>query len=190
MSFNPNIPVVTDQILQSFSQMRANFQSIYNAYATNHVKLDSDQENAGMHNVLTLRPQSDPVTAANQVAIYNKLVGGIPQLFYAPNSAQTPIQMTYSSIKADSSNTQYSFVAGPFVIYGGFISSPTSGTVVTLTPGSTLLYADITVANMKIQTIFIPLAIPTNLTGNSFTITYQGTFLPGSFDIYYFAIGN
>ena len=69
-----------------------------------------------MHTLLTLRPQAtDPTTAADQIAIYNKLVTGIPEIFYRPNSNQTPIQMTYPSLLTDSSNAQYSFIAGPLL---------------------------------------------------------------------------
>ena len=150
---------------------------------------------------MVLRPQTiDPTTSATQVAIYNKLVtygaAQIPNLFYRPNSNQTPIQMTYPSISTGLDNgtppkyliQQYSFVAGPFIIYGGLISAPTNGKVVTLTPGTNLLYVDIICANVVPQAgIVIAVAIPTNVTGTSFTISFSSTL---KFDIYYLAIGQ
>jgi hypothetical protein len=190
MSYNSNIPLITDPILQSAQQIRANFQAINSTFANNHAGLTEDPSISGMHNVLILRPQmADPATSSTQTALYNKLVSSIPELFFRPNNSQTPIQMTYPSIKADSSNTQYSFVAGPFIVYGGFISAPTNGQLVTLSPGTTLLYVDMTVANSTISPTVQAEAIPTNITGTSFNITYQNTGGFGSFDVYYFAIG-
>jgi hypothetical protein len=190
MSYNPNIPVIGDSILQSQAQIKANFQAISAAFSDNHVGLTQDPTFSGMHDVLTLRPQgSDPTTSATQIALYNKLVSSVPELFFRPNNSQTPIQLNYPSIKADSSNTQYSFVAGPFIVYGGFISAPTNGQVVTLSPGITLLYVDLTAANSTISPTVPSMAVPTSITGNSFTIKYQNTGGIGSFDVYYFAIG-
>lgn len=190
MSYNSNIPLITDPILQSAQQIRANFQAINSTFANNHAGPTKDPSISGMHDVLILRPQmADPATSATQTALYNKLVSSVPELFFRPNNSQTPIQMTYPSIKADLSNMQYSFVAGPFIVYGGFISAPTNGQLVTLTPGTTLLYVDLTVANSTISPTVIAEAIPTSIAGTSFNITYQNTGSFGSFDVYYFAIG-
>lgn len=187
MSYNPNIPVITDQILKSSRQIKANFQAINKAFATNHLSLKQSPDVSGMHAVLTLRPQnSDPATNATQIAIYNKIVSSIPELFFRPNNNQTPIQLTYPSLKADSSNTQYSFVAGPFIVYGGKVSNPSQGQTVVLTPGTSLKYVDLTVANYL--GLFIPMAVPTNIVGNSFDISYQNGL--ANFDVYYLAIGT
>lgn len=190
MSFNPNIPQSTDPILQSFKQLRANFKAINNAFSNNHISLTSDSSIVGMHNVLTLRSQSmDPTTSSTQTAIYNKLVSGTPELFFRPNSNQTPIQLTYPSIKSDLSNNQYSFMAGPFIVYGGFISAPSDGQTVTLTPGTTLLYVDLTMTNaVNPKPIQSSTIAPTSISGTSFTIKFQST-ITFTFDAYYFAIG-
>lgn len=190
MSYNINIPTITDPILQSQPQIKSNFQVINQAFADNHESLTSNTEFSGMHNVLTMQPTTDPTTSATEVAIYNKLVSSIPALFFMPNNAQTPIQMTYSSIKSDLSSTQYSFIAGPFIVYAGFISHPTNGQVVTLSPGTTLLYVDLTVANFSGSPTAITEAIPTSISGNSFTIKYQSTISNGQLDVYYFAVGQ
>lgn len=197
MSYNPNIPIITDPILQSASQIKANFKAINAAFADNHVGLTRDDEFSGMHTALTLQPQAgDPVTSVNHNAIYNKLIGGVPELFFAPNNSQTPIQMTYPSLVTGLQSTnpdvyfvrQYSFVAGPFIIYGGKITNPTQGQTVTLTPGTTLIFVDLIVANSKILPTQIATAIPTNITGTSFDITYQST-ISANFDVYYYAVG-
>ncbi len=190
MSYNVNIPQITDPILQSQPQIRTNFQIINNAFADNHLGLTKNQDFSGMHNVLTLRPQTiDPATSATQIAIYNKLVSTIPEMFFRPNNSQTPIQLTYPSIKVDSTNTQYSFVAGPFVFYFGFIANPTNGQVVNLSPGTTLLDVDIIIDSYKGSPTAVAMAIPINIAGNSFTIKTQVFSGSTTFNIFYMAIG-
>jgi len=192
-SFNQNIPLVTDKILKSQKQLKANFQAINNSYSVNHIAYNQDLLLSGMHSLLTLRPQTgDPVTSATQIALYNKKVlygaQNLPNLFYAPSSSQSPIQMTYPSIKADESNTQYTFMAGPFIIYGGLIKGPISqGQLVTLTPGTTLLHVDLTMTNSIVPGA-PSMAIPTNITGTSFNISFAASGV-SSFDAFYFAIG-
>jgi len=153
MSYNPNIPLAASKRVISQSQIKSNFTEIFNAFAKNHSPLGNN-DLQGKHNMLILRPQAlDPATTATQVAIYNKKVATIPNLFYRANNSQTPIQMTYPSIGVNkNSSIQYSFVAGPFVVYTG--------------------------------------AIPTNIVGNSFTITYQVPLSGSSRNIFYLAIGN
>lgn len=194
MSFSPNIPNISDPTLQSFQQIRANFQAINNSFADNHIGLNQDTSIAGMHRVLTLRPQaSDPTTSATQVALYNKLVSGNPAIFYRPNNSQTPIQMTYNPIQTGLQSLnpdvyylkQYSYIAGPFIIYGGLLTGVVDNTAVTLTPGSNLLYVGLIAQG---NANFIGQATPTNLSGTSFNIRIQGALGPAN--IYYFGIGQ
>ena len=182
MSFNPNIPVITDPIVQSSSQIRANFQVINNAFADNHVGLTQDTNFAGMHNNLTMQPSADPLTSATQIAIYNKLDSNlIPQLFFRASANGNIIQMTGPNLKTGQDTLtpityfpeQYSFIAGPFTIYGGILKNPATGFVKNLTPTTTLLYVDLIAANSsKKQTSYV---IPTNVSGSSFTVTYQAS---------------
>lgn len=156
---------------------------------------------AGKHNFLTLQPQAlDPTTSATQIALYNKIVSSVPQMFYAPSSAQTPIQMTYQSIHTGVQTAgppatyfvqQYTFVAGPFVIYGGKITNPTNGVTVTLTPTTTLKYVGLIVANpsTNLPPTKVDAATPINITGSSFDIVYHNL-IAGTIDVYYFAIGQ
>jgi hypothetical protein len=199
MTFNPLIPLVTDPILQSYFQLRANFQAINTTFAEDHVSYNQNQEFAGMHNVLSMAPQNaDPATSATQIALYNKLVTSVPALFYRPSSSQTPIQLTYPSIQTGLQPSgvyypqQYTFVAGPFVIYAGILKDIVAGQNVTLSPFATLLYADLVVANSTISPSIPAYAIATNLTGSTFTIQYQANEGPTAtihMDAYYFAIG-
>lgn len=270
MSFNPGIPNASDLLLQSQSQIRANYQAINQVFNANHSILTSNSNTMGMHSVLTMRPQSmDPSTDSTHVAFYNKLVSSVPELFFRPNSNQTPIQLTYPSISTMGSETlsgippisitgittgatttinvtstsglntgqqvtftsivgtkelngktatitvlngtqftvpiattnnwvsggnvysllQYSFVAGPFVVYGGLIKKATQGQTITLAPTSTLLYVGLTGANRSNAGLFVGSSCPTSISGSSFNISYANNFV-GTLDVYYLAIGQ
>lgn len=195
-SYNPNIPTVGDFILQSFSQLRANFQAINAAFSVNHYSMAKDDLLAGRHNALNIQNQTavgNPVTAATQCAIFTKLANGASNLFFSPNNSQTPIQLTYSSLSTDTL-TSYSFIAGPFIVYFGFVNAPTLNQVVNLTPASTLIYVDLQFAFLNQILQNIPaLATPTNVVGSSFKITYPTSYstTPGiSFGIFYIAVGQ
>lgn len=188
MSFNPNIPLVTDPTLQSGKQIRSNFQAIASAFSENHAPLTVNANVAGQHTVLNLlpikAPSVPPVTNADQVAIYNQLVGAplTPELFYAPNNAQTPIQMTFPSIKVDNTNDQYSFMAGPFIVFAGNITAPAQNVLVTLISATTLVYVGTVFAGGKAS------GLPINIVGNSFQIHRSETPTAGQ-KVYYIAIG-
>ena len=204
-SYNPNIPISTDRILQSAKQIRANFVAINAAFSVDHVGLTQNELISGKHQQLSLRAQNiDPATTADQIAIYNNITNAlpinIPALFFRPNNSQTPIQLSYSSVQTGLQSAdpdvyftkQYSFMAGPFVIYGGFIPLPNNGTIVTLSPNTTLLAVFINSANAKVP-LFSGLGIAfninaINISGSSFTISLGGLG-NGFVDIYYTAIG-
>ncbi len=155
-----------------------------------------NQENEGKHNVLMFRQQTDPTTTADQVSLYIKSIGGVPNLFFRPRNSGTPIQLTYSSISTGLQSTnpdvylpqQYSFVAGPFIVYAGSLTSPTKGQVVNLTPSSTLIYVDLTMADSDPIPTINPTIIPTSIAANSFTIEFQTGLNPKK--AYYLAIGK
>ena len=118
----------------------------------------------------------------------------VPYVFYRPSSSGTPIQMIYSSLQTgiQSGNTyypdQYTFLPGPFILYGGKIVNPSQGQTKTLTPNSTLIYVDLIVANTN-RAAGVANAVPTNVTGSSFDISFQALVGIETQDIYYFAIG-
>lgn len=191
MSFNANIPQITDSLFQSFSQLRANFQAIDAAFSVNHASMSGDLDVAGAHTALTMLPQAamtTPTTDADQVCLFTQIVNGVPNLFFEPNSNQTPIQLTYPSV-LNTGLMQQSFLAGPFIVYGGFINAPTQGQTVTLTPGSSLIYVDLTVAFYVGPIRFPATAVPVNVAGMSFDISFTNTMVGQSFGVYYFAIG-
>lgn len=193
MSYNGSIPQLTDARAQSQSQLLANFQAINTVWANNHFNLTESNLFQGMHNVLTMRPQgSDPNTDATQVSLYNKLVSGNPQLFFKPNSNQSPIQLTLSTVKSDSTGTQYTYIAGPFLVHHGFIDIPLgipNNTVVNLPIGTNILYVGLSSALVTGIPFQIKNAIATNVNSpaNSFTISFQtGVSMKV---VYYMAIG-
>lgn len=185
MSFNPNIPLVTDPLPQSFNQLRANFRQIAASFAENHVEL-TKSENSGKHRLLTIQPTNDPATDPDEIGVYSKIIGlNPPQLFYRPNLNGTPIQLTYDSINTDPTQTQqYSFIAGPFVIYGGKLEGVSTGNTITLLPATTLIHVDaVVITNGNINRTQI---IPSNLAANSFDLYAS---FSSVVDIYYFAVG-
>ncbi len=197
MSYNPNIPQSTSKRSISQKQIRANYQAIYNAFANNHAALGT--ANQGRHNVLILRDQgmTDPTTSATETALYNKLVSSVPNLFFRPSSSQTPIQMTYPSIRTglQSTNpdvyypTQYSFVAGPFIVYAGLLTGISQSQVVTLAPGTALIYVGLTALGVS-NSLISNTIIPTSISGTSFTIKFENGVILKPPDVYYIAIGQ
>lgn len=198
MAYNPNIPLVTDYMVVSQPQIRSNFQTIFSVFSKNHVNLNSTTEgrSQGMHTVLTLREQiGDPVTTVDQVAIYAKSVTGVTNLFFRPSNNQTPIQLTYPSISTGLQSTkpdvyfdrQYSYVAGPFVIYVGKVVV-LDGDVITLTPNQTLIYVGLVQAKAGFGSDKIS-AAATNIAGNQFTVRLPAISGAFPFPVYYLAIG-
>ncbi len=193
MSFNATIPIGTNPMLQSQGQCRANFQAINAVFSENHIPMNTTgNPSQGMHSLLLFREQTvDPTTSASQIALYTKAVNNISSLFFAPNSSQTPIQLTYPSISTGLQSTkpdvylpqQYSFVAGPFVVYGGLLKNVSSGSTITLTPTCTLIYAGLICQSPASGTKY---AIP-QISGSGFTVQFSGTPMQ---NIYYLAIGQ
>ncbi len=197
MSYDSNIPLVSDYILISQPQINANFQAINTVFSQNHIGLTSN-EKSGMHNTLLFRVQPDPVTSSTQIALYTKITGGFPSLFYSPSSSATPIQLTYPSLSTGNNGAtppvwfvrQNSFVAGPFVVYAGILPAIASGTTVTLLPSTTLIYVGLTFVNQRfIGNVNYANVCPSNIVSNTFKVQYQPILstLP---DIAYFAIGQ
>lgn len=188
MSYNTAIPQSSTPRSQSQRQIKANFQAIQQVFANNHASLSSDSEFYGMHNVLTMKTTTDPVTSADQIGLYTKVVGSVVQLFFKPNDIQNPIQLTYDSINTNPANKQqYSFIAGPFVIYIGELTGITNNQVITLSPTKTLIYVGVNQSSPSYSTADnYPINV-TNIAGSAFTVTQSGYTKP--FNIYYFAVG-
>ena len=194
MSYNPNIPVATDFRAVSQRQILSNFQAIASAWLENHVPLTANKD-VGKHEVLTLRAQGgDPATTADQSAIYNKLVGGVPQLFFRPNTNQTPIQLSNSNLNTlqtgATGDAQSSFIAGPFTIYFGFFANCPHAQVITVLPVTTLVYVGLSTFLTSTNTPNeASTAAATNMVGNTFVVSYNTVKITAKPTIYYTAIG-
>lgn len=194
MSYNSSIPQANDPRSLSQKQILSNFSAINTVFSNNHTSLTSSDETIGMHEVLTLRPQAvAPVTGSGQIALYNKLdSNSVPELFFRPQNSATPIQLTYPSVGAQRTPTfrYYSFVAGPFVVYGGYVPNPTNGQVITLSPSTTLVYAGLTEAFADPNGSYrFSAATTLNTPASSFTINFVtgGTAIHS---VYFIAIGK
>jgi hypothetical protein len=92
MAYTPSIPQSTDIPATSQGQILANFQGIKTLVDVNHITFDAVGQ--GKHNLVTMPVQgADPVTIAGEMALYTKSVGGVPNLFLAPQNAGTVINM-------------------------------------------------------------------------------------------------
>jgi hypothetical protein len=111
--------------------------------------------------------------------------------------------MTYSSLSTGLQSInpdvyfarQYSFIAGPFVVYGGLITNAADLQTVTLLPATTLIYVGLITqngtANLANQNfIKNDLVAPRNIVGNSFDIKFGSPLIPiPNQNVYYLAIG-
>lgn len=81
MSYNPNIPQPTDELVDSQADILANFQEIETFVSVNHYDFASPNE--GKHKFVTMPVQSaSPGTALGEVALFSKNnIAGVPQLW-------------------------------------------------------------------------------------------------------------
>lgn len=189
MAFNASIPNITDFLAISQKQLLANYQAIAAAFTQDHIALGT--ANQGEHSSFIFRPQvADPATSATQSALYNKLVAGVPQMFFRSSNSPAPVQMTNSNSSVVSNVGGYrqsSFLAGPFTIYTGFILNAVNGSTVTLTPSTTLRYVGVSIINPGVNLNQFTVSA-TNIAANTFRINF-GLVL-GTPTIYYMAIGS
>lgn len=94
MVFLPNIPQPTDDQSNSQGQLLANNQQLDTSFSVDHYAFSDLTANNGKHKAIHLVNQSDPTTAAGEIAIYDKLVSSIPELFMRRASNGSVIQMS------------------------------------------------------------------------------------------------
>jgi hypothetical protein len=95
MTFTPGIPASGQSLGASRTQVLNNFSNYYNVVSQDHIAPNLVGE--GKHNKSTYPihvPTTDPTTAANEVAVYCKLLGAVPALFMRPENNGTPINCT------------------------------------------------------------------------------------------------
>lgn len=190
MTYNNNIPQATDDPSQSQGQLLGNFAALDTYTQVDHVPLnDPDQ---GKHAHSTYPEQaSDPVTGANEVALYSKeytmTVSAVPttftNLFFAPEGAGTVGTFGGPSLLATAG---YTFIPGGLLVQWNTVSA-SSGSNVTfpIAFGANPFYVSFMVtgasANNRVYTRisgtpvtthFAPIILNTSGSGLTNQITY------------------
>lgn len=137
MSYQPNIPVATDDPSVSQSTIQSNFGTINTAFSVNHVALGSGGSQ-GKHNFVEMPNQgSAPTTISGEGTLYTKAVSDhastASQLFYTQDASGKEYQLTRTltaPFASFSANPGWSFLPGGLLIQWGTNTSA-SGTTIT-----------------------------------------------------------
>lgn len=199
MTYNPAIPQSTDIISASQSQIQTNFSQADTAFAIDHTAF-STLANQGKHKKSTYiewanppQPTNDPVTAANEVAVYSK---EDPQtttsLYLRQENNGNIVRMTAGNQNANSGantaksvNNGQTFFPGAFLMkFGTSVENATSRTVIFTTD------ANLSAFNSIYSVFLYPLGTSqtvalTNLSNTQFSISSANS----AVTIYWIAIG-
>lgn len=129
MTFNPNIPVGTDNLSTSQGQILTNFSQLNTIFDDNHFTWNNaTTANRGLHRKVDFPVVlgSDPAITGTASAVYSKSVSGVAQLFFANASQVTQMTGTHSIVANGSVTLQ-----GGLILKWG--SSSFSGTGTSLT---------------------------------------------------------
>lgn len=132
MVYNPNIPLVTDDLSTSQSDIKNNFSTANTSFGVDHVTFSDLTGDSGKHSATTYVNLTDkvlpvPTTTAQEIAMYVKDdAAGAPRLFYREPSSGTEQQL--SNFVKNSANGE-SWLAGGVGIKWGTISVPLTKTV-------------------------------------------------------------
>lgn len=124
MSYTLGIPADGQSLGNSKPQVRGNFTTIFNAFAVNHVALDSLPQ--GIHKRVDLLEVSTPAPLAGMDTLYAQATS-IPlgELFYIRGGSPDVIQMTNGTpVNASSGST---FLPGGMLMQWGFETLNASG---------------------------------------------------------------
>jgi hypothetical protein len=138
-TYNTQIPVKDTTIADAQKLFQNNFETLFNAFRTDHVALD-DAINAGNHNVIQLVELSKSETTQSQeLAIYSKKVTDqTDQLFmrYQGNGKEFQItQYQIYSIPATATQTSYfTFLPGGIIVYFGRVNPTKNDFPINLDP--------------------------------------------------------
>lgn len=213
MTFNPNIPEVTESPLTSaspvqinFSQFAAIFSNLVGGVFNNHLPFNN--ANQGKHGAVIFQNQAlDPgidqdlsalyaknaisaVSPSGQPQLFAQITKFLPTAFDTTDAANIPMQLTYNSV-GTSAPVYYSFLPGGYLIYFGMQTAVSaSPQLVTLTPApSSLLIAIANPNTVEINSGHRPLKISTViLTPSTFNV-YADFSTTGQYDFSWLAIG-
>lgn len=129
MSYTANVPQIGQSLGASRSIINSNFSTIQTTFDVDHK--DFNVASAGKHRfVHFVDATSDiPATSATEVALFNKLVSGVPRLFLRQLSSGTQIQLT--GLDPTLSTNGKTFLPGGMLLQWGKVIQPnsTTGTV-------------------------------------------------------------
>lgn len=200
-SWFPNTPASVDENLNvSAPKINSNFNTIGNAFDTDHQALGSTLD-VGQHTQSTYITQdTPPLPDPNNIRLFSSLVNAIPQLFYQYGGGgpyTTPFQLTNVAAKTSITTPVYSqgevslFINGIIVKIGQITwpASPGAGVTIsyganTTAPTSTPFPNEVFFLSVSPASLPIPYSYnaPT-LAGFNFTSSGPGTYS-------YIAVGN
>ncbi len=192
MTYDPQIPLVTESpktsaspIQVNFSQFAAIFSKLIGGVTYNHMPFNNTQQ--GKHAAVMMQNQTlDPEVTEDMSVLYSKNatsnISTEPQLFVkipkflptnldATDAANIPMQLTYNSVGL-SGPIYYSFLPGGYLIYFGNVTTASSPHLVTLSPiPSQILVAMATPNQVELNSTHQPIKISTNvLTSSTFNV--------------------
>jgi hypothetical protein len=212
MTYDPQIPLVTESPLTSASPVQVNFDQFAKVFSQlvggvfyNHFPLNNSQQ--GKHGSIIMQNQvNDPGVDENQTALFSK--NGIshastePQLFlqipkFLPtnldptNAPNASMKLTYNSVNT-SGPIYYSFLTGGYIFYFGKVTGAASSPhTITLSPIPTTLFLAIANSNtVEPNSNHRALKISANITSPS-TFDVYCSFAPlSTFDFTWMAIAQ
>lgn len=148
--YNPSVPKQTDDIASSQPDFLANFQSLFDVFANNHVAFNESKQ--GYHDVVQLFEQKSSLqTTTSELSIYSKKVTGqTDQVFLRRPGNGEEIQLTnYQIYPSSSGDAFFTTLPGGVIVYfgrtdaipveGQFIFRPTPREVVSCVFSSRVL---------------------------------------------------
>lgn len=184
MTYNPSIPQSTDLISQSQSQILTNFSQANTAFSVDHTAFDV-VSNQGKHKKVTLVEQSDPVTSANEMALYSKDLAAVTTLYMRKESNGTVIQMSAQDPTIASSGS--TFLPGGIIMKWGNTGVVSDNSVVTFASAFPTACWGVVITIIDPNATSKTINVKTSSLSTSQFLVRVST---GSTSAFYYAIGN
>lgn len=191
MAFKNNIPLATDKLSNSQSDLLDNFAAIDTYVNVDHTAFNAADQ--GHHKYVFFSQYSaNPVTAATEAALFTKAgTDGNAQLFYAPHTSAAPVEISY----ALKGTTGWTWLPSGIRLYWTtFTSAAALSTVFTFPAGFSF-------TNFNFATFATPITVATGaaqdtdfgittLTKTGFTMLRKPGLFGTQFDFRVLAIGD
>jgi hypothetical protein len=127
-----NVPLSGQTLAITKTPINQNFSIIDTAFSQDHVPYQNANPGQGKHNQITfpvnvpIAPNTDPITLAGEMALYNKLVAGIPQLFIRQQNNGAIVNATSSQYNFFNITTMsgYTYLPSGVLIKWGVLNAP------------------------------------------------------------------